>query len=148
MLNAGVSEGEDVGSDPAPDVGRGYPSGGTRIGPAWQVAWRGLAGGEWVSMRAAAVEFSSGICSPAALGSVMSQATRAGALEARREGGQLLVRRRPVVQGEIVPAVVAEPDQAFANVAQLADELNALPAPGPGSARPHIDPPRARRRTT
>lgn len=34
-------------SDPAPDWGRGYPSGGAQIGPTWQAMWEAMADGAW-----------------------------------------------------------------------------------------------------
>jgi hypothetical protein len=37
-----------VSTDTAPDFNRsGYPSGGERLGPAWQQMWDALADGEW-----------------------------------------------------------------------------------------------------
>lgn len=39
-------------ADPAPDWGRGYPSGGSVIGPMWQAMWRSMADGDWHDVRA------------------------------------------------------------------------------------------------
>jgi hypothetical protein len=40
-----------VTNDSAPDFTPGFPSSGQRIGPAWSLAWRLLAGGGWVDSR-------------------------------------------------------------------------------------------------
>lgn len=38
-------------ADPAPDWGRGYPSGGGVIGPMWQAMWRSMDDGAWHDVR-------------------------------------------------------------------------------------------------
>jgi hypothetical protein len=37
----------NTATSPAPDITPGYPSAGTRVGPAWNDLWQRLADGEW-----------------------------------------------------------------------------------------------------
>jgi hypothetical protein len=116
----------------APDVGPGYPSGGHRIGPAWDATWRGLAGGEWVDMRMRSLEGSATLgVSSAALMSVMSQAARRGLLDTRREAGRLLVRRvsAGVLNPEPVDLGDPEPVEPAADDLTVAEKLSAAMQP-------------------
>lgn len=80
---------------PAPDISRGYPSAGERIGPAWREIWGLLNADNWADGNGLArmIADRHGL-SPSTVGHLLSAARRAGILEKRMqrrrgwEGGQ------------------------------------------------------------
>lgn len=72
-------------ADRAPDIGKGYPSRGERLGPAWQAVWDRLADGEWRNREDLAKEIATerGDIVPITVANLMRQACEIDLLDHR-----------------------------------------------------------------